>query len=133
MIEHLKNLVKKHSEIIAYLFFGGLTVLFNMVIYYFTLLFTPSDIVANSIAYVLSVLFAYFTNSRFVFRKKMQWKSFLSFFGMRIGIIFVDNGGLWFLLHIGLNRFVSKSLSAAIVIILNYIFSKFFIFKEKKN
>ncbi|MDR1533427.1 MAG: GtrA family protein [Clostridiales bacterium] len=133
MIDLAKKLLAKHRETIAYLFFGVLTVLFNIAVYYLLLLPIKHDMTANSIAYVLSVLFAYWTNSTFVFRQGMGWKTFAQFFGMRIGSILIDDGGLWLLLRLGCPRLVSKFAAAVIVIILNYIFSKFFIFKGKEK
>jgi putative flippase GtrA len=130
MIELARRLFVKHRETIAYLFFGGLTVLFNIVVYYSLLFPIKHDLAANSIAYVLSVLFAYWTNSTFVFRQGMGWGTFTKFFGMRIGSILIDDGGLWLLLRVGCPRLLSKFAAAITVIILNYIFSKFFIFKE---
>jgi putative flippase GtrA len=123
----------KHRETIAYLFFGGLTVFFNVVVYYALLSLIRHDMAANSIAYVLSVLFAYWTNSTFVFRQGIGWETFAKFFGMRIGSILIDDGGLWLLLRLGCPRLAAKLAAAIVVIVLNYIFSKFFIFKGKEK
>jgi putative flippase GtrA len=123
----------KHRETIAYLFFGGLTVLFNVIVYYALLSLIQRDLAANSLAYVLSVLFAYWTNSSFVFRQGMGRATFAKFFGLRIGSILIDDGGLWLLLRLGCPRLAAKLAAAIVVIILNYIFSKFFIFKGEEK
>lgn len=130
MIEVIKKLLKKYSETIRYLIFGVLTVVVNTVLYMLLALIID-DLIANSIAFVLSVLFAYWTNCRFVFQNQMSWNTFIKFFGIRIGTIIIDDGGLWLLLQWGCNNLIAKCIVNAIVIILNYIFSKFFIFVKK--
>lgn len=124
------GLLKKHRETISYLFFGVITVIVN------TLLFLSLDIyldeiVANSIAFILSVMFAYGTNTLFVFRHKLTWITFKQFFLMRIGTILIDNGGLWLLLGLGWDKLLSKTIVNGLIIILNYVFSKFFIYRKK--
>ena len=119
------------KETLSYLLFGILAVLINTVT--FLSLFTPlGDIAANTIAFFITVQFAYMTNTKFVFKDKFTKKNFLQFWGMRIGTILIDNGGLWLLLTINCDRFLSKCIVNAIVIILNYIFSKFFIYKKRE-
>lgn len=50
---------------------------------------------------------------------------------MRIGTILIDDGGLWLLLHWKCNNLIAKCIVNFIVIVPNYIFSKFFIFDNK--
>ncbi len=132
MISFIKKMIKKYSELIRYGIFGILTVIVNTVLYLSLSLITD-DLIANSIAFVLSVLFAYWTNCRFVFRDKITLKNFLQFFGMRIGTILIDDGGMWLLLGWNWDKLLAKCIVNAIIIILNYIFSKFFIFSKKEN
>jgi putative flippase GtrA len=124
------DLFKKYRETICYLFFGGLTVVVNILLFtLFNLFF--EEITANTIAFLLSVQFAYMTNTKFVFRAPYTRQNFLQFWGMRIGTILIDNGGLWLLLVIGWNKFAAKCLVNVTVIVLNYIFSKFIIYRKK--
>lgn len=129
MIDRIRTLLRRYQETIAYLFFGVLTVVFNTVLFLLLDLFMD-EFVANTAAFFLSVLFAYWTNTCFVFRQKLCWKTFSAFFGMRIGTIFIDNGGLYLLLHIGIGKFFAKCIVNAIIIVLNYLFSKFIIYKK---
>lgn len=132
MIDFIKKMMKKYSELIRYGIFGVLTVIVNTVLYLSLSLITD-DLIANSIAFVLSVLFAYWTNCRFVFRDKITPKNFIQFFGMRIGTILIDDGGMWLLLWWNWDKLLAKCIVNIIIIILNYIFSKFLIFAKKKD
>lgn len=126
------KLFKKYRELIMYGIFGMLTTLLNIALY-MTFSMFMHDIAANTLAFFLGVIFAYWTNSCYVFRKKMEIKSFLKFLIMRIGTLLIDDGGMWLLLSLDCNKLLSKCIVNVVVIILNYIFSKFFIFVSRKN
>lgn len=130
MVHEIIELLKKHRETIAYLFFGSLTVLINIILFILFDLFL-GELTANTIAFLLSVQFAYMTNTKFVFCTPYTRQNFLQFWAMRIGTIFIDNGGMWILLALGSNKFIAKCLVNIIIIVLNYIFSKFFIYRKK--
>lgn len=132
MIARLKELFKKHRETIAYLFFGGLTVVFNTATFLLLDLLMP-ELVANTIAFLFSVQFAYFTNTKFVFEAPFTKQNFLQFWGMRIGTIFIDNGGMWLLLSFECDKLLAKCIVNVVIIVLNYLFSKFFIYKNKET
>ena len=129
-----------------YLIFGVSTTLVNWVVY------TPlvnlagvNTTLANGIAWFVAVLYAYVTNKLFVFESK-SWKAsvlvreILSFFGARVasGVfeIFLPE----ILMKLGLNQTffgieggIAKIVVSVLVIVLNYIFSKLFVFRKKKN
>lgn len=132
MFEKIIALLKKYEETVRYLICGVLTVIVNTVLYMLLAIFLK-DITANTISFFLSVLFAYFTNSIFVFRNPISKETFFKFFGMRIGTLLIDNGGMWLLLKINVNRLFSKCAVNIIIIVLNYIFSKFWIFRSGKD
>ncbi len=126
----------KIKEILWYGFFGVLTTVVNIVSFYLLDKVGLNTYVANFIAWIISVLFAFFTNKLFVFNSKsMNIKLFLkemaSFFFFRILSLGIDMGGLFVcldLLHMG--KMLSKILMNVIVIIVNYVFSKIFVFKK---
>ena len=60
-------LIKKYKETILYLIFGILTVIVNMMLFALFDLLGFSLLLSNSLAFVLAVLFAYYTNTKFVF------------------------------------------------------------------
>lgn len=93
---------------------------------------------ANTIAWVAGVLFAFFTNKLFVFESK-SWKpsvaakEFAGFVGARV-FSFVVESVLMFLMVTVLSwsELIAKIIVAVFVIVINYVFSKLFIFKSKK-
>ena len=107
---------------------------------------------ANLIAWIAGVVFAFVTNKLFVFESK-SWKSktagkeFIEFVGARLFSFGVEEGGMWLFVDVlgfgekSLNLFgftisgqiIAKLALAVIVVILNYFFSKFIIFKKSKN
>lgn len=117
------------GETLWYGIFGLLTVAVNIVSYRLFALFLET-LPANTIAFLIAVLFAYFTNSRYVFRVPFTWRNFLKFMSMRIGTIFIDDGGMLFLIRWGWDDLFAKIAVNVIIIGLNYLFSKLFIFRE---
>lgn len=118
-------------ETFKYLICGVSTVLVNIISYKLLSIYVWDTLLSNTVAFLLSVLYAYFTNSIFVFGVKCTWKNFREFFGMRIGTILIDNGGMMLLIWLGFNDMIAKCVVNVIIIGLNYIFSKLFIFKKK--
>lgn len=131
MMRKLLDLVKKHRETVDYLFFGALTVVVNTALFLAFDGLLKNELAANTLAFFLAVQFAYMTNTKFVFKAKFTKRNFLQFWGMRIGTIFIDNGGMWLLLAFGINKLAAKCAVNVLVIVLNYIFSKFFIYKKE--
>ncbi|MDR1245409.1 MAG: GtrA family protein [Clostridiales Family XIII bacterium] len=122
-------MLKKHRETIAYIICGALTVAVNTALYLgFALI--VHDMIANTIAFFLAVLFAYFTNCMLVFKQRPSWLTLVRFFGMRIGTILIDDGGMWLLLSLGCAGLVAKCIVNAVIIVINYLVSKFYIFKN---
>lgn len=127
-----------NNPVLKYIFFGGCATLVNLGSYYVIRLVTDIDInVANTISVCIAILFAYFTNSTFVFESKAEGlkeklEEAVKFISARILTMIVEVGGVWLmvdLLHI--NDYLSKFLIQFIVLALNYIFSKVFIFTKK--
>lgn len=138
MTDKIKILYKKYEELILYIFFGGLTTLVNIVIFWvFADILKIHYLAANFIAWFGAVFFAYFTNSRFVFKsKKRGFKAVLHeicmFFVGRI----LSGAGDMVIMFIcvdifHLSNLVGKIASQIFVVIFNYIFSKLIIFKNK--
>ena len=127
---------KKYREVIDYIIFGGLTTLVNLIAFYiFDTLIGWPYLVANAMAIILSILFAYVTNKIFVFRtKELGAKEnvleFIKFIGFRGVSGLADMMTMWILVDlITMNTNIAKLLTQFIVVVLNYVFSKFFIFK----
>lgn len=132
------DLFKKYKEVILYLIFGGLTTLVNIGVYYLcdTILHWGT-IASTIIAWFLSVIFAFITNKIFVFEskeisaKKLFFET-VSFFACRGFSGLLDLAIMWTtvdLLH--WNGLLMKIISNIFVIIINYVFSKWIIFRKK--
>ena len=117
-------------ETLAYLVFGVLTVVVN-ILSYKLLSIVFGMLAANTLAFFIAVFFAYWTNSTFVFRVQHTWKNFLQFMGMRIGTLLIDNGGMYLLMLLGVNDLFSKCIVNAVIIVINYVASKWIIFRKK--
>ena len=130
MLKKAVNLI--HTETFRYLVFGVLTVTVNIASYRILSLWLDT-LPANTLAFFIAVFFAYYTNTRFVFRVPFTKKNFLQFMTMRIGTIFLDDGGILLLLAWGWNDLFAKCVVNAVIIALNYLFSKLFIFRNKKE
>ena len=123
-----------------YIFFGICTTLVNVIVYYICAhIFDLSTALGTALAWFLSVLFAYITNKIFVFESKTNGRKELvkevsSFFGARILSYVIDMAGMYLLVSILLtNKMFAKVVMNVVVIILNYIFSKLFVFQKKKK
>lgn len=121
-----------------YLFFGVLTTVVNFCVYFvMTREFGVDAFASNLVAICIAILFAYVTNSNFVFvTKKHQdfWESLfqmLSFVVSRLMSLGLDVLLFYFMVTIGqINDMFAKIVIAIVVIVFNYIASKFFVFNK---
>ena len=135
MIKKIMDLYDNYQEMVNYIFFGGLTTLVNIVVFFLldTGLGWPY-LIANAIAIVVSILFAYVTNKIWVFQSKTEnfqetFYEFTKFIGFRLLSGLADMATMWVLVDLLIiDSSISKLLTQFIVVVLNYVFSKFFIF-----
>ncbi len=127
----LNRVFYKYKELILYGFFGVLTVIVNIISFKLLLILNTPLLYANTVAFFIAVLFAYYTNTKYVFNDKFTKKNFISFISMRISTLFIDNMGLYYLVSISVDELIAKSIINIIIILINYICSKFIIFKKK--
>lgn len=131
------SLIKKHWDIVSYLFFGVLTTLVDFLIYFpcFNLL-GMSALSSNALAWVAAVIFAFVTNKPFVFgshdwSRKTVIPEAMKFIGSRLGSFLVQELILFVTVDwIGCNGNVMKLLVSVLVIILNYVASKLLVFRK---
>ena len=134
------RLYKQYEEVIMYLIFGFLTTVLSLGIYY-ALTFTVLDAnnplqlqIANIISWIAGVLFAFFTNRKYVFKAHKsggQFKQFINFCLSRLSTLIVDMSIMFIAVTLfGLDDKIFKIIAQIIVIILNYVLSKFFVFKK---
>ena len=141
MLEKCKELYKKYEEIIVYLIVGVMTTivswgcqfLWNAVVFGNPAYPTPSqNLVLSAVNWVSGVIFAYFTNRRFVFKSHAPMgKEAPKFVGSRISTFLMDVVLRHAFGLLGMNTYVATFIIAVIVTISNYVFSKLFVFKKK--
>ena len=120
------------SSVVRYVFFGGCTTLVNLASFYLLRRAGVGINLANLISIVLAVLFAYVVNARFVFQARPELQAFVKFAGARALTMIVELCGVWLLVEqIKLNDMLGKFLTQFVVLVLNYAFSKFFVFAKK--
>ena len=136
----IKTLLQKYQDVFLYIFFGICTTLVNIFSYWlcahvFRMAVLPSAI----IAWLFAVLFAYFTNRKWVFHseataKEEIAKEAISFYVCRLTTGFAD----WMLMYVfvdvmHLNDIIIKALANLVVIVLNFIASKLIIFRKNET
>ena len=138
MMSNIKELIIKYKFIILYGIFGVLTTVINIGVY--GVLYSGlgvSNVISNVIAWVISVLFAFITNKLWVFESKnFNFKLFVKELGS-FTVCRVATGVLdLVIMFVGVDllkgpAIILKIASNIIVIILNYVMSKIFVFKKK--
>ena len=138
----IKELYLKYKEIINYLIVGVLTTVVSLTVYYglvLTVLDPQNPIqlqAANIVSWVCAVIFAYWANRKFVFESKSTEivKEAGAFVTARIGTLVMDMVFMFVTVSLfGMNDKVAKLLDQVMVTIANYVFSKLFVFKDKKE
>ena len=133
-------LLRRYREMLMYLIFGVLTTLVNIVSYYCLTRFILMDTAAaTALAWFLSVVFAYVTNRRWVFRSKAT--GFMAivleaggFFAARAATGLMDLGVMALCVDVmHLPDMPVKIASNVIVVILNYVLSKLLIFRKGRK
>lgn len=164
-MEKIKKLFFKYKEIILYIIFGVLTTLVNWAVYAVTIpafsaAFNGEEVMfsifgrgvtydafamllANVLAWIAGVVFAFITNKLFVFESK-SWKPSVAVkeFWLFVAARLITGVMEWFLPSVlfsigldqsilGIKGFAAKLVVSIVVIILNYVFSKLIIFRKK--
>ncbi|MBH1939791.1 GtrA family protein [Mobilitalea sibirica] len=137
----IKDLAGKviNRETITYGIVGVLTTFVNFVSYELFFRLLKSNLIANGFAWVIAVTFAYIVNKRNVFHSKSEvLKDELvkvsKFFGARLVTLGIEQMGIYiFIEKLGIYRWIVKAALSVIVIVINYIFSKFYIFNKKRK
>lgn len=138
MKEKITGLYEKYKELVNYLIFGVLSMVVNFGLYYvLTRVLSLEEVLSSGISWFITVLFVYITNKLFVFEKtkKNIFVEIISFYLARIATGFICDICIFTLLFkvLNLNDFISKIVVQVVVVILNYIFSKFIVFKNRDS
>lgn len=137
MFGYIRKIFTQYKEIIVYLFFGGLTTVVNLAVYYpLYNIAGISGTVSTVIAWAVAVLFAFFTNKPFVFEshdwsKAVVLPEFAKFVGCRIGSGVLETVFIALTVDIlKLNGNIMKVIISVAVVLINYVGSKL-LFKKK--
>lgn len=130
----MKRIMENHA--IRYIFFGILSTLVNFGVFAMLKTWAPFPItVSNIISILCAMLFAYVVNAKYVFFSKARTvseilKECMTFMSARLITMFIEVFGVWLLAEVWLwDVMISKVLINVIVLILNYVFSKW-LFKK---
>lgn len=139
-MEKILNIYNQFKEQILYIVFGVLTTAINIIAFFAcSRLINLGLIPSNIIAWILSVLFAFVTNKIYVFNSKnynfsVVLRELIDFVISRGATGILDLGLMYlFVSVIGIEDMISKIVINIIVIILNYVLSKLYVFKNKKQ
>lgn len=154
LIDWIKGLLIKYKELVLYFIVGVFTTLLNFSAFYLLNLVLGENLylLNNIIAALLAITFSYIMNKLFVFESKSfafktVAREMVEFYSARFLSLIIDESGMWFLVEIlNFDRFsftvfgflvtgklIAKGILTVVVIILNYIFSKFVVFRKKKD
>ena len=137
-MKKIKEIMEKYftKEVILYIVLGICTTAVNFGSFFImTAFFNIYNNVANFFAIVLAVLFAYFTNKDLVFHSKAQGikeklKEFFKFVAGRGVTMVIEYFGGVLLFTLPILPIISKCIISVIVVILNYVISKVYTFKQ---
>lgn len=127
---------KKYKEVVLYLFFGGLAFIVSISTFaLFNEVCGMNELIANVQSWIITVTFAFFTNRLWVFESSVEtlkafMKQMMDFFEARIVTLVIEEAILLiFITLLDFNSMVIKIIAQIVVIVLNYVISKFWVFK----
>ena len=147
----LKRLVQKHRVLLDYMMWGTLTTVVSFVSFSLcSIIFTAlmagpirAVTISNIISWLCVIIFAFITNKLWVFKsksfnKKVLLPEFIKFFFTRLATGILEMVAVPLLMRYGVNQSVfgingmlSKIIVTVVVIILNYVFATFYVFKKQ--
>ncbi|MBE6737344.1 MAG: hypothetical protein E7566_01640 [Ruminococcaceae bacterium] len=146
-MEKLLNIYKKHKEIINYIIVGGLTtlvrwgttVIFENLFAGFMSEGVLRDVFITALSLIITILFAFPPNKLVVFESKSFRKDivgieFIAFISARAVASLIELVGIPLICEVTLmNITVATMVVSVVVLVVNYIFSKLFIFKNRED
>lgn len=145
LLRHIKN--KKLQtliwgvisyEMLSYVFFGAGTALIDYSVFSFFTAMGMKALISNIISTLCSIIFAYVTNKLWVFKSKTSGfteviEEFFKFANVRFLTLLMSEFLLLLSHLLHGNDYIVKLIAMVLTVILNYIFSKLFIFTRKKG
>lgn len=132
IINKTKKIYKKYEEIINYVIVGALTTGVSIFSYFIFRFININYIIASIMSWICAVLFAFYTNKKYVFKSiENKYRELIKFVSARIFTLLIEVLLMYLLVDIiYLNDKIVKILLQFIILILNYLFSKIFVFKK---
>lgn len=125
---------KNVLELIRYGFWGGVTSLLNLVLFFLFVHMGIPYLISNISTYWIAVIVSYFFNKKFVFKRdeeKKNCKELIKYFLVRILSVLADSSLLWISVDIFMfNIMISKSAISIFIIMLTYFLNKLFVFQK---
>lgn len=138
-MEKIRVLLQKHRETVSYVFWGAMTTAVNYAVYLLLRQFQVYYAYANVAAWAAGVLFAYFVNKIFVFQSRdWNWRVALrelwQMVASRVFSLGLEMAIMWIFVDMLLcPHAVVKLMANVLVVIVNYVLSKFIIFKQNAD
>ena len=136
------------NEILSYLFFGVATTVVAVLTRMLCYAYTSNELLATALGNIAGILFAFVTNDTIVFKQERKnWFSrFIKFVIARISTFLLDMGltlifvttfpniiGQFVRHDMKLINTIETLFAQIVIIVLNYVFSKIFVFKNKSK
>ncbi|AGU76105.1 MULTISPECIES: GtrA family protein [Streptococcus] len=136
------------NEILSYLFFGVATTVVAVLTRMLCYAYTSNELLATALGNIAGILFAFVTNDTIVFKQERKnWFSrFIKFVIARISTFLLDMGltlifvttfpniiGQFVHHDMKLINTIETLFAQIVIIVLNYVFSKIFVFKNKSK
>lgn len=149
MPKKIQSFYFKHEEVLLYIFYGGLTTVVSFITKLVPLYLANKETMGDFytvysagcavFSWICAVTFAFFTNRAYVFKstaktRKAFWTEFINFYIGRLASLGIDT--LLTAVFIGWLRWSAFWVTLAaqiIILIINYVISKVFVFKETEN
>ena len=134
-LRRLYPFYEKHKQVLLYLFFGGCTTLVSIGSFALADALV-NELIANIISWILAVTVAYATNRIWVFRSRAEGrekgKEAVAFYTARLSTLGIEELLIFvFVTLLGCNSLLVKALAQILVLVGNYLLSKFLIFRKK--
>lgn len=131
---------KKYKQVLLYLFFGVLTTAISVAVFsLLNVVLQVNEHIANLTSWIFAVLFAFLTNRTMVFDAETKSPGdflvqMVKFYAGRIATLLVEELIIFvFITKMRFDSFTVKMVAQVIIIILNYVISKLFVFKNKTD
>ena len=140
MIGTIRALLHKHRELVSYVFWGVMTTAVNYTAYLLLAEgFQVHYLISTAAAWTISVIFAFFVNKLYVFQSRdwawrVAWREFWQMVASRLFSLGLEMAIMWlFVDTLHFHHAIVKLCANVVVVVVNYVLSKFIIFRKKAS